>query len=94
MQNVECCGVSGPPETKIGPFSGGISAIIWLNLVQDGGIVRKARSVSLSARRCRDHKTGDWKDCPHYRIEDLPALLIAVQKALEYVHMNPLTEDG
>ena len=79
------------PERKFGPFAGGIGVAVWLNTVEgDDGTTRKARSITLSPRRYRDRKTGDWKDSSSYYPGDIPALVFVLQKALEYVIMTPI----
>lgn len=79
------------PEKKIGPFAGGISVAIWQNTIQTANGPRKMRSISLSPRRYRDTKTGEWKDSPSYQTGDLPALIFALQKAQEFAYTHPLT---
>lgn len=84
-----------PPEKKIGPYPGGIGVAIWLNTIETDGGQRQIRSITISPRRYRDPKTGDWRDSPSFRPGDLPALIFALQKAQEYVYTSPLPEqDG
>ena len=78
------------PEKKIGPYPGGIGVAIWLNSIQTDQGPRKVRSLTISPRRYRDQESGEWKDAPSYRPSDLPALLFALQKALEYVYTTPI----
>lgn len=79
-----------PPERKWGPFHGGLSVCVWLNLVKDDQGERYFRSVSISPRRFRDEKTGEWKDANSLRPVDLPSLLLALEAAHAYVRATPL----
>ena len=73
-----------PPELKIGPFPGGISVEVWRNQTQDG---RHFRSITIAPR---SYKVGDeWKEGA-YRPIDLPALILAMQKAQEFCTTTPL----
>lgn len=79
------------PEKKIGPYPGGIGVAIWLNEVKgDDGIVRRLRSVTISPRRYQDRETGDWRDSSSFYGGDLPALIYALQRALEFVSITPI----
>ena len=78
------------PENKIGPFPGGVGVAIWLNTVQTDEGSRKIRSITLSPRRYRDPKTGEWKDSTSFQTGDIPALIFALQKAQEFVYTHPL----
>jgi hypothetical protein len=78
------------PEKKIGPYASGIGVAIWSNTIDTEHGPRQIRSITVSPRRYRDPQTGDWKDAPSYRPADLPALIFALQKALEYVYTTPL----
>lgn len=86
-------GSANKPEKKIGPYPGGIGVAIWVNTIQTQNGPRKVRSVSLSPRRYRDSKTGEWKDSTSYQTGDLPALIFALQKAQEFIFSNPLDGD-
>lgn len=85
-----------PPEKKFGPYPGGIGVAVWNNTVEfEGGLRRQIRSITISPRRYRDPETGDWRDSPSFRPGDLPALIFALQKTLEYIYTSPLAnEDG
>jgi hypothetical protein len=78
------------PEASFGPYPGGISVAVWLNEVQTDGGTRKIRSITLSPRRYRDSKTGEWKDATSYRSADIPCLLFGLQKALEFIYTTPI----
>ena len=80
-----------PPEKKIGPFASGIGVAIWLNEVEaEDGSVRSFRSVTINPRRYFDQKSGQWKDSTSFQQSDLPALIFAMQKALEYSYQTPV----
>src|SRR5579872_1675089 len=88
-------GPANRPEKKIGPFAGGIGVAVWINSAQTDDGPRKFRSVTLSPRRYKDPETGDWRDSSSFQIGDLPALIFALQKALEHDYTHPLNrEDG
>ncbi len=78
------------PEHKIGPYAGGIGVAIWLNTIDTDSGPRQLRSITVSPRRYRDSQTGEWKDAPSYRPSDLPALVFALQKAMEYCYVTPI----
>lgn len=78
------------PEKKIGPFPGGIGVAIWINTIQTDEGPRKVRSVTLSPRRYRDANTGEWKDSSSFQTGDIPALIFALEKALEHAYTHPL----
>lgn len=79
-----------PPETKIGPFAGGIGVAIWLNTTETDDGPKQYRSITIAPRRYQDRETGEWKDAPSFNPGDLPALIFALQKAQEYVFTKPL----
>ncbi len=78
------------PELKIGPFPGGISVNVWRNTVQTDAGPRQFRSITLAPRSYRDAKTGEWNDSSSYRPIDLPAIILALQKAYEFTTTTPL----
>ena len=73
------------PEKKIGPFSGGISVAIWLNTIETADGPRKIRSVTISPRRFKDPKTGEWRNAGSFRLADLSALILGLEKAREHL---------
>ena len=79
------------PETKIGPYPGGIGVAIWINDIptEDGG-TRKVRSVTISPRRYFDRQADEWRDSSSFWPGDLPALIYALQRALEFVSITPI----
>ena len=80
-----------PPEKKIGPFASGIGVAIWLNETEsESGDIRHFRSVTINPRRYFDQKSGQWKDAASFQQSDLPALIFAMQKALEYCYQTPI----
>lgn len=81
------------PEKKIGPYPGGIGVAIWINTIQTDQGPRKVRSITVSPRRYRDPKSDEWRDATSYQTGDLPALIFALQKALEFVYTNPLPSE-
>lgn len=78
------------PEQKYGPFHGGVGIAIWLNEVETDSGTRYFRSLTIAPRRYRDPKTGDWKDAGSLRSTDLPALILGLQAAHQYMASTPL----
>lgn len=85
------------PEKKI-VFAGGIGVAIWVNVAQGDAGTRKVRSITISPRRYRDRETGEWRDAKGYYPGDIPALLLALQRAQEFIITTPIPgeahEDG
>ncbi len=81
------------PEKKIGPFAGGVSVAIWLNTIETADGPRRVRSVTISPRRYRDTKTGEWRNAGSYRLTDLSALILGLEKAQEYMLSTRLPGD-
>lgn len=77
------------PEKKI-VFSGGIGVAVWLNAVQGDNGPRKVRSITISPRRYRDRDTGEWRDAKGFYPGDIPALLLALQRAQEFIITTPI----
>ena len=84
------------PELKIGPFAGGIQITVWKNQVTTAAGPRFIRSIKIAPRRYKDAESGEWQDSPSYKTTDIPVLVLALQKAHEFVLSNPLPdpEDG
>lgn len=78
------------PEKKFGPFHGGVGLAIWLNEVSTAEGPRWFRTLTLQPRRYRDKKTGIWKDAKSLRPTDIPALLLAMDAALQFIGSVPL----
>ncbi|MFL5330501.1 MAG: hypothetical protein ACJ8C4_16480 [Gemmataceae bacterium] len=81
------------PERKYGPFHGGIGVAVWLNQVKADDGPRYFRSVTIAPRRFRD-KNGDWQDAGSLRATDLPALILALESAHEFIQKTPLPGDS
>lgn len=78
------------PERKWGPFHGGLSVCVWLNEVENGNGKKFFRSVTISPRRYLDQKTGEWQDAGSLRAADLPALILGLEAAHEFLSATPL----
>ncbi len=78
------------PEQKYGPFHGGVGVAVWLNEVQTDQGPRYFRSVTIAPRRYRDSDTGEWRDAGSLRSTDLPALILALQAAHQFMASTPL----
>jgi hypothetical protein len=72
------------PERKIGRVA------FWRNAIQTAAGPKEVWSITISPRRYRDAKTGEWKDSPSFRPADLPALVFDLQKAIDYLYDNRL----
>ena len=81
-----------PPEKKYGPFHAGVGLAVWLNQIasDDDSGPRFYRSVTIAPRRYKDPKTGEWMDAGSYRASDLPALILALEAAHQYILNTPL----
>lgn len=87
------------PETKFGPYTGGVGVAVWINEIDTDAGTRKIRSITINPRRYFDSTSNQWKDSRSFRPEDLPALIFGLQKALEHTYLVPLpgspeTADG
>src|SRR5712675_1350906 len=78
------------PEKKWGPFHGGVGVAVWLNEVQTDAGPKFFRTLTIQPRRYRDKKTGVWKDAKSLRPTDIPALLLALDAALQFAAHTPL----
>ena len=78
------------PEKKWGPFAGGTGVAVWLNEVETERGKTYFRTVSIAPRRYRDEKTGEWADSSGYRPQDLSALILGLQAALDFIATTPL----
>src|SRR2546428_285927 len=78
------------PEKKWGPFNGGVGVALWLNEVETDMGKRYIRSLTIAPRRYRHPETGEWVEAGSFRIADLPALILALQAAVDYAHTAPL----
>jgi len=81
------------PEKKIGPFSGGIGVAIWVNTIETADGPRRVRSCTISPRRFKDPKTGEWRSAGSFRLPDLSALILGLEKAREYMLTTRLPGD-
>lgn len=78
------------PEKRIGPFHAGVGVCVWLNTIQTDQGPRTVRSITINPRRYLDRETQQWKDSGSYNPSDLPSLIVALQKAQEFVLETPL----
>lgn len=78
------------PEKKYGPFHGGVGVAIWLNEVKTPDGPRYFRSLTIAPRRYRDRETGEWRDASSLRATDIPALLLALEAAHQFMAVTPL----
>src|SRR5438270_397863 len=78
------------PEKKWGPFPGGVGVALWLNEVQTEMGNRYIRSITIAPRRYRHPETGQWEEAGSFRLTDIPALILALQAAVDHAHSVPL----
>lgn len=81
---------SHQPERKWGPFHGGVGIAIWLNQTETEEGTKYFRSLTIAPRRYIDKTSGDWKDSPSLRPADIPALILGLQAAHDFMHSTPL----
>jgi hypothetical protein len=81
------------PEKKIGPFAGGVSVAVWLNTIETADGSRRVRSVTISPRRFKDSKTGEWRSAGSYRLTDIQSLILGLEKAVEFMLSTRLPGD-
>ena len=72
------------PEKKFGRVA------FWRNAIQTAAGPKEVWSITISPRRYRDAKTGEWKDAPSFRPADLPSLVCDLQKAIDYLYASPV----
>jgi len=72
------------PEKKF--VAGAISATIWKNTSEKDGKEFSFETISL-ARNFKD-KSGEWKNTPSMRLNDLPKAEMVLKKAYEYLTMR------
>ena len=60
---------------------------IWERSTEQNGMVSKQYSVRIN-KRYRDNKTSEFKTTEYYFPADLPKLMLAAQKAFEFVSLK------
>lgn len=80
-------------EREIGPYRGliGVSIVRGNNETDDGPI--DVRFIKISPRSYLDLERGRYES-RLYRVDDIPAMILALQQALEFCYANPITGDG
>ncbi len=78
------------PETKFGPFAGGLSVAIWKNTLETEDGPREIRSITISPRRYKDADSGEWR-IGSYRPSDVSTLVLALQAAQQFMISYPLS---
>jgi hypothetical protein len=79
------------PETKFGPFAGGMSVAIWRNTVDTDDGPRDIRSLTINPRRYKDAQSGEWKN-GSYRASDVGVLILALTAAQQFMAAHPLPQ--
>lgn len=69
--------------TNVIRVSAGIQAALWESTVEQDGRQVVQYSVKVT-RSYRDKTTGEWKTTDYFRVNDLPRLIVAAQKAFEF----------
>ncbi len=80
---------SAGPEFKVGPMPGGYGVSVWRNTTEDG---RHFRSITIEPRRYLDEQ-NNWQDAKSYRVIDLEALIMSLEKVRDYCRRAPLPTD-
>lgn len=65
-----------PPEKEV-PAGKWAKVVVWLGA--------NGRSITISPPRFKDQQTGEWRDGSFFPT-DLPALIYALQRALDYCY--------
>lgn len=79
-----------PPERKFGPYPGGIAVNVWLNTIETSEGPQQRRAITISPRSFVDRQSGEWRTTYSYRLRDLPMLIFALNRALEYIATTPV----
>ncbi len=81
------------PEREIGPYRGSICVSILRgnNETDDGPM--DVRFIKLSPRSYLSRERNKYKS-KLYRVDDIPAMIVALQQALEFCYANPIIGDG
>jgi hypothetical protein len=80
------------PERKI-TLSNGIGVAVWTNEIQTDNGPRKVRTISINPRRYYDRESDEWRDASGFNPADLPALIFALNQALEHCFTVPLPDE-
>lgn len=68
----------------------GLKVAVWLNSTETDEGVRHFRAFSISPRRYRDEKSGEWKDAAGYRPVDLATLQFLLRQVEGFLLTTPL----
>ena len=79
-----------PPVKRI-RTGNGVAASIWENEGEKDGRSFVRRSVSIQKRYCDDK--GNWHSSSSFSKNELPAAILALQKAYEHLTLSPERED-
>jgi hypothetical protein len=78
------------PEKKWGPFAGGVGVAIWLNEVETPEGRKFFRTLTIAPRRYKNAESGEWMNSPGFRPQDLSAIILGLQAALDFIASTPL----
>jgi hypothetical protein len=65
----------------------GITATVWANQAQQGDRLVTRHSVQIQ-KRYFDKNANEWKTSGTYFPDDLPQIILAMQKAYEYIMLQ------
>jgi len=68
----------------------GLKVAVWLNSTETDEGVRHFRAFSISPRRYRDEKSGEWKDAAGYRPVDVATLQFLLRQVEGFLLTTPL----
>ena len=67
---------------------GTISAAIWENEITGGNGDRTLERVTVD-KRYKDAATGTWKSTGSFNLNEIPKLILALEKAYEFLTCKP-----
>jgi len=71
--------------------TGGVSVAIWANEIETANGPKTVDRVTVE-RRYKDQATGEWKNASGFQSNEIPRLILCLQKA--YEHMVFKKRDG
>ena len=72
---------------------GSVSAAVWENSIQTANGPRSAERVTVE-RRYKDNATGEWKSTNGFTANDLPRVIMSLQKAYEFIAFKKSDENS
>lgn len=79
MQKMQPNGKQTPTKIRVG----GVHVSIWKNETEMG-----KRRTSICVQRVYRDQNGNWKNTQYLHLNDIPKLILALQKAYEEITLN------